>query len=136
MSIKESISKIAKNVSNNASSVAKTVSSSANNVIKTVEDSASVVAKKSGELVELSKLTISANSEKAKIEEIYAEIGKVVYDKFKANIYIDPDLLDKCNEVKSIESDIEDMNVKILELKKQKQPAEDAASNVVTEEIK
>lgn len=103
MSFKDNLSKIAKTVSNGASSVA-------NNV-----------AKKSSDLVEVSKLSVSVASEEDKIKNFYNEIGKLIYEKFeneedfKENL--DEDILDKCNEIRSIKDSIVTLKEKMKELK-------------------
>ena len=120
MSLKENLSKLAKTVTDNAGTVAKTVSDSASTVVKTVGDWANVVVKKSGEIVELSKLTVSIKAEESKIKDLYEEIGKIVYTKFKNNVYIDPELTEKCKEIIIIEKDVHEMNAKISVLKNKK----------------
>lgn len=99
MAIKDSISRIAKTVTEGASSVA------------------SNVAKKSEELVELSKLTASATTEEGKLKTIYSEIGKLVYEGYKNGNEFQQEIAEKCAEARCIENNISTIKEKILELK-------------------
>ncbi|MFL0195167.1 hypothetical protein ACJDU8_06250 [Clostridium sp. WILCCON 0269] len=50
------------------------------NLSKTVGSAASTAAKKSGELVEITKINMSINKEEESINRVYAEIGKKFYE--------------------------------------------------------
>ncbi|WP_368490864.1 hypothetical protein [Clostridium sp. BJN0013] len=50
------------------------------NLNKTVGSAASAAAKKSGELVEITKINMSINKEEDNINKVYAKIGKKFYE--------------------------------------------------------
>lgn len=50
------------------------------NLGKTVGSAASTAVKKSGELVEITKINMSINKEKDSISKVYAKIGKKFYE--------------------------------------------------------
>lgn len=131
MPIIKNLSKIAKSVGDGAVNVAKTVGDGAANVAKTVGDGASTVAKsvgggastvakKSGELLELSKLSLSISSNDEKIKDSYIELGEMVYNRYKNNQQLDPDLTEKCNKIFQMEKNNKDMKERVHELKKVK----------------
>ncbi|AGC68483.1 hypothetical protein Cst_c14940 [Thermoclostridium stercorarium subsp. stercorarium DSM 8532] len=73
------------------------------------------IAQKTGELVEISKLNLSISQEKDKVEKLYAEIGKAVYEQYKAGN--DVGFSDKCAAIAEIENKIEELQQKIRELR-------------------
>lgn len=87
------------------------------NLTKKVGDAAKTAAKKSGDLVETTKLNMAVNSEEDKIKAICTDIGKSVYLKFQSGADIDPELLDKCQQIRSIEENIASLKQKISQLK-------------------
>lgn len=50
------------------------------NLSKTAGSAASAAVKKSGELVEITKINMSINKEKDSISKVYAKIGKKFYE--------------------------------------------------------
>ncbi|WP_142413541.1 zinc ribbon domain-containing protein [Hathewaya massiliensis] len=89
----------------------------AETVLKATKEGANTVAKKSNELVQVSKLNMSISSEEGKIEELYREIGKSIFEKFDNNVYIDPDLVPVCENIKGHHNNISEMKEKISELR-------------------
>lgn len=89
----------------------------AETVIKATKESANTVAKKSNELVQISKLNMSISSEETKLEELYKEIGKSIFEKFDNEVYIDPDVVPVCENIKEHLDSILEMKEKISELK-------------------
>lgn len=106
MDFKDTIAKIKKTAIDKASTVA-----------HSAKEGSAVIAKKSEELVEISKLTVSISSQEAKIEDIYAEIGKQLCEKHEHGIYVDPDLVESCNEVIKLKTNVNNMKDTILQLK-------------------
>lgn len=102
MPFKDNISKIAKSLGDNAVNVA-------NNV-----------AKKSGELVEVSKLNIKISAQEDRIKEVYSVIGKLVYDKYLTGDTFNDEIMEKCREISQCNEAIEDIRHKINELKSTK----------------
>lgn len=109
MDFKDAISKIKKTAIDKASTVA-----------QSAKEGSAVIAKKSEELVEISKLTVSISSAEVKIKDIYAEIGRHLCEKHEHGIYIDPDLVESCNEVIKLKTNVKNMQDTILQLKNKK----------------
>jgi len=78
---------------------------------------AQAAAKKSSELVEVTKLNMNVNSEEDKIQKIFNQIGKTVYDKFKTDGSIIPEFTELCESVKVHEDTVASLKQKILEVK-------------------
>lgn len=76
-------------------------------------------AEKTNKLTREMKLKSLINDDKAKIEKIYSEIGKKVYEKHirEENIDIKVDLLEECSKIDAYSKEIEDMRVEMLALK-------------------
>lgn len=89
----------------------------AENVVKATKESANNVAKKSNDILEISKLNLNIASEKSKVEEAYYEIGKSIYLKYSKNIYIDPEVVDICKSIRETEFRIAVMEDRISDLK-------------------
>lgn len=90
------------------------------NITRKVTDTAKAAAKKSGDIVELTKLNMSIGTEENKIEKAYIGIGKIVYDGFKKGEDVSQDLKEHCEKIKSCEENIDEIRQKIFELKKVK----------------
>lgn len=86
-------------------------------IAKTVGDSAANVAKKSGDIVEMSKLSSNISSLQDEKEKIYIEIGKLIYNKFDSGEIYETDITEECNKIKNIENNISSIKGKIFELK-------------------
>jgi ribosomal protein L40E len=87
------------------------------NLSKRVSETAKAAAKKSGEIVEVTKLNMSISAEEDKIAKSYAIIGKVVYDAFAAGKDIPLEFHEVCLKVLESFKSIEEMKTKVLELK-------------------
>lgn len=87
---------------------------------KYLENGASNVAYKSESFVEVSKLNIAIASEDKMVEDIYKKIGKKVYKDYKEKKISDKSLIDKCEEIETIEKDINGLRKKLLKLKDKK----------------
>ena len=76
-------------------------------------------AEKTNRLTREMKLKSLINDDKNKIEKIYAEIGKKVYEKHirEENIDIKAELAEECSKIDAYSKEIEDMNVEMLALK-------------------
>ncbi len=88
------------------------------NLKQKVTDTAKVAAKKSGELVEITKLNMSISSEEDKIKKVYSEIGKSVYESFtkgETGAYSK-----QCEEIETYKETIKQLKQKILDLKDSK----------------
>ena len=76
-------------------------------------------AEKTNKLTREMKLKSSINDDKSKIEKLYAEIGKKVYEKHirEENIDIKSELVEECSKIDAYSKEIEDMRMEILSLK-------------------
>lgn len=76
-------------------------------------------AEKTNKLTREMKLKSLINEDKNKIEKIYAEIGKKVYEKHirEENIDIKSELIEECSKIDAYAKEIEDMNMEMLSLK-------------------
>jgi len=87
------------------------------NLGKRVGEAAQAAAKKSSELVEITKLNVSINSEEDKIQKLYTQIGKTIFEKFKSEGSIDPDVSESCQAIIGHEQNIKALKEKIAEIK-------------------
>lgn len=69
------------------------------------------------------KLKTEMADKKARIQALYKDIGKSVYEKYllKEEIKIETDLLNNCSMIDFLASEVEDLRMEILELKGLKQ---------------
>ncbi len=76
-------------------------------------------AEKTNKFTREFKLKSLINDDKDRIEEIYIEIGKKVYEKHirEEDINIKSDLIEECSKIDAYAKEIEDMNNEILSLK-------------------
>lgn len=96
------------------------ITSGLSKIAKTVGDGAATVAKKSGEIVETSKLNLNISSEKNNIEKLYKEIGEMIFEKYKNGAMIDVDLEEACKSIEESNDNIERIKEKIEEIKANK----------------
>lgn len=75
-------------------------------------------AEKTGKIAKEAKLKIKINENKSKINTIYEEIGKKVYQKHSANedICIKSDLEEECSKIDILSAEIESYHEEILNL--------------------
>jgi len=90
------------------------------NITKKVTGTAKVAATRANDIVEVTKLNLSISAEEDKIKKLHAELGKVVYDAYKAGEEIGDAFKFYCKRIDEIEKNIEEMKLKILEMKKLK----------------
>lgn len=82
-----------------------------------------VTADKTGKIAKETKLKIKMGELKSKINDIYEEIGKIVYEKHvkKEQIDIEKDLMEQCTNIDVMSDEIESLLKECLELKDKKQ---------------
>lgn len=90
------------------------------NLTKKVSDTAKAAAKKSSELVEVTKLNMSISAEEDKIKKTYADIGKLVYTAYANGDEVAEGYKELCSSITGYEETITAMKQKILELKSMK----------------
>jgi ribosomal protein L40E len=81
------------------------------------KEAAQEVAKKSGELVEVTRLNISISNEEDKVRKLYLEMGKKIYDTYRGSQPVDNEFEEICKKIDNIMENIESMKQKILEIK-------------------
>ena len=82
-----------------------------------------VTADKTGKIAKETKLKFRMSELKSKIEDIYEEIGKKVYEKHikKEEISIEKDLAEQCHQIDEMSNEIERLLQECLDLKDKKQ---------------
>lgn len=75
-----------------------------------------------GKIAKETKLKLKINENKGKIEDIYEEIGKKVYEKHvrEENIDIKIDLQEECSKIDKLSKEIEEAKIEILKLNQKK----------------
>lgn len=88
------------------------------NLGKTISGAAQQAAKKSGEMVEITKINMSIGSEEDKIEKLKLAIGKKVFESYTAGTKISiDDFQDLCKEVADRNETIKELKIKIMDVK-------------------
>jgi hypothetical protein len=80
-------------------------------------ETARAAAKKSGDLVEITKLNINIGNEEDRIRKVYYDIGRIVYDGYNDGDELSLKLKNHCEKIKLYEANIEEMKKKVRELK-------------------
>ena len=90
---------------------------------KKASEAYKVTADKTGKIAKETKLKFKISDLKAKINDIYEEIGKKVYEKhvMDEEISISKDLSDECNKIDEMSKEIETLLKECLDLKDKKQ---------------
>lgn len=87
-------------------------------ISKKVGDTASstynTVADKSGKLIEKTKLRVAISDKETDIDEIYEEMGKAVYNVYKAGEDVGKEFTKECKKIDKLNEEINEMNKKIL----------------------
>lgn len=91
------------------------------NLGKKVGEAAQAAAKKSGELVEVTKLNVNINTEEDKIQKLYSQIGKSIYERFSASGIAEDDIKEACEAIVVHEQNVKALKDKIAEVKGTKQ---------------
>jgi DNA repair exonuclease SbcCD ATPase subunit len=90
------------------------------NLTKKVSDTAKAAAKKSSELVEVTKLSMSISAEEDKIKKAFADIGKLVYTAYSNGEEVSEAYKESCSAITGYEETITATKQKILDLKSMK----------------
>lgn len=72
------------------------------------------VADKSGKLIEETKLKIAISDKETDIDEVYEEIGKAVYNAYKAGEDVGKEFTKQSKKIDKLNEEIKEMNKKIL----------------------
>ena len=123
--VKDTLEQGAKAVKEGAESVARTVSEKAPGIASTVVDKgkefADSIGDKAQEMMTTGQLKIRHYNLNHDVSELFNEIGGKVYEKIKNNqkdIYSDPDIMKMIENVKNLESQIDEVEKKMEEAKK------------------
>jgi len=87
------------------------------NLGKKVGEAAQAAAKKSSELVEITKLNASISSEEDKIQKLYVQIGKTIFEKFEQTGTADDTVKEACVQITEHMANVKAYKEKIAELK-------------------
>lgn len=87
------------------------------NITKRVTDTAKAAAKKSGSVVEVTRLNMNISAEEEKVRKIYADMGKQLYEDYTEGKIVGEKLLGHCEKIDEIVSNIDGMREKVLELR-------------------
>lgn len=87
------------------------------NITRRVTDTAKAAAKKSGSVVEVTRLNMNIGTEEEKVRKIYAEMGRQLYEDYAEGKIVSEKLLEHCEKIDEIIKNIDEMREKILELK-------------------
>jgi len=90
------------------------------NLGKKVGEAAQAAAKKSGELVEVTKLNMSIGTEEDKIKRAFEKIGERIFVKFNSGEEVYSDFIADCEEIKAYQNTISSLKQKIMEIKNMK----------------
>lgn len=105
------------NLKDSMSKLTNTIEESTKSVAKTLESGANKVAKKSGVLVEISKLNINVASEEEKAKNLYEQLGKAIFEDYTKGHTVDEAMIGDCNDILEIEKNIKELKVRINILK-------------------
>ena len=87
------------------------------NISKKVSETAKAAARKSGDIVEVTKLNMNIGAEEDKIKRVYSDMGRIVYESYSGDEEIPENLKALCEKVDTYHKNIEEMKQKILELR-------------------
>lgn len=91
------------------------------NIGKKATDTYKHATEKTGKVVEETKLKLFISRSRDEINDIYAEIGKAVYEKHVEGEEVGDKYIQNCIEIDTIANEIENARMKILELNNKRQ---------------
>ncbi len=81
---------------------------------ETVTDTYNVVVDKSGKMIEDTKSKMAISEKENQIEDVYIEMGKIVYDMYKQGEDVGEKFREEAEKVDILKKEIEEINMKIL----------------------
>ncbi|MDD2400877.1 MAG: zinc ribbon domain-containing protein [Clostridia bacterium] len=84
---------------------------------KKIKGVAQSATKKSGEMVEITKLNLNINSEEESIKKLYAQIGDYCFKKFEIGTENDEVIISFCRKIETLNKNINSYKDKIREIK-------------------
>jgi len=86
-------------------------------ISKKISKGTRIIGQKSGEVFEVTKVKLDIASERDKLEKLYEDIGKMVYEIHKEGSMEIPDISDKCRLIDEVQYKIKSLNRKIVQIK-------------------
>jgi len=86
---------------------------------KKVSQAAQAAAKKSGELVEITKLNANISSQEDSIKKCYIKMGQMCFEMYKENNLGSQDLQEVCKEIVAYQDKIEELREQIAKVKEE-----------------
>ena len=96
------------------------IKNSFSSIKKNISNGATQVAKKSKNIVAISKININIDSNENKIYELYAKIGEAIFNRYKESKDIPLDLKETCKDINRLEEENEKLIGKVNKIKKLK----------------
>ena len=90
-----------------------------NKIGEKITSGVSATTTKTKEFAEIQKLNSSLNQKKSALMQKFADIGKIYFEKYSTNVE-DAEISNACMEVKLIQSEIEKLEINIIELKRER----------------
>ncbi|MFU0800386.1 MAG: zinc-ribbon domain-containing protein [Xylanivirga thermophila] len=87
-------------------------------IAKSVEEGAKSVTKKAGESMEYGKIKKDIYDKDQEIQSLYNEIGKKMYEQYKDLGTVSYDIIDLCQNIDDLNATIEELEKKLMNLKK------------------
>ena len=84
---------------------------------KKVSKAAQVAAKKSSDLVEITKLNANISSEEDNIKACYRKMGEICFNKFEQGETLDEEQMAYCKEIITHQEKINELKQKVAEIK-------------------
>lgn len=78
-----------------------------------------VAVKKTGDMVNRTKLAYTADNTEDKIFSVMSEIGEIIYADYKDGKDLPEELLDKCAKIEELYTELDSLKTQIAELKSQ-----------------
>ncbi|MBZ4644849.1 MAG: hypothetical protein PWR27_279 [Petroclostridium sp.] len=88
-----------------------------NEIRNKMTETAKSAIKKSNEIVEVTKLSISIGDAQSRIDKLLKDIGKIMYDAYKSGEIFSEEISTICLEIDEIADEINSMRQKIAQLK-------------------
>ena len=92
----------------------KKVEKTAKKIGETATDTYNVVVDKSGKMIEDTKSKIAISEKENQIEDIYMEIGKIVYDMYQQGEDVGERFKTEVEKIDTLKKEIAEINIKIL----------------------
>ncbi len=94
-----------------------------NKISKKAVDTYQMASKATGKFAKEVKLKAKMSENKAKIQELYEDIGKKVYENYvlKQEVNVSQDLINTCSTIDILADEIDDIRMELLKLKDMKQ---------------